>query len=123
MKLHTWFIIWLVTLLISCATQQVSYRNDIAPILHGRCDKCHMAPEGSGYKATGLTLNSYDALMQGTYYGPIIIAGDSRRSILNMLVEGRAGELQSVLHENGGTLSERELKLLSDWVNQGAMNN
>ena len=123
MNLHAWLTICLFTLLVGCATQQVSYQNDVAPILQSRCANCHVAPVGSGYKATGLTLDSYDALMQGTVFGPVIIAGDSRRSILNMLVEGRAGELQSVLHKSGGALSEQELKLLSDWVNQGALNN
>ena len=123
MNLHAWLTIWLFTLLTGCATQQVSYRNDIAPLLQSRCIECHVAPEGSGYKATGLTLGSYDALMKGTVYGPVIVAGDSRRSILNMLVEGRAGQLQSMYHEDGGAFSERELRLFSDWVNQGALNN
>ena len=123
MNLHFYFTIWLFTLLIGCAPQQVSFQDDVSPILQSRCANCHVAPEGSGYKATGLTLDSYDALMQGTAYGPIIIAGDSRRSILNMLVEGRAGELQNALHKSGGALSEQELRLLSDWVNQGALNN
>ena len=68
-------------------------------------------------------MDSHDALMQGTIYGPIIIAGDSRRSILNMFVEGRAAKIQCQAHQNNGPLSEQERELLSDWVNQGAPNN
>ncbi|MGB5277000.1 MAG: hypothetical protein WBP02_07490 [Gammaproteobacteria bacterium] len=123
MNRNACFIISILFLLISCATQQVSYRNDVAPILQSRCVQCHTAPDGSGYRATGLELGSYDALMQGTVYGPVIIVGDSRRSILNMLVEGRAGKAQTMPHQEGDVLTEHELKLLSEWVNQGAHDN
>jgi uncharacterized membrane protein len=116
-------MICLFALLVSCATQQVSYREDIAPILQERCIACHMSPEGSGYQATGLKMDSYDALMQGTIYGPIILVGDSRRSILNMFVEGRAAKAQCLAHQYKGPMSEQERQLLSDWVNQGAQNN
>jgi hypothetical protein len=62
--------------------------------------------------------------MKGTYYGPVIIAGDSRRSILNKLLEGRAGNLQNILHENGKTnITENDVKTIRDWVDDGALNN
>ncbi|MBT8127645.1 MAG: hypothetical protein HKP12_07645 [Gammaproteobacteria bacterium] len=123
MNRYSCLTICLFVLLISCATQQVSYRNDIAPILQKRCVTCHMAPEGRAYKTIGLKLDSYDALMQGTIYGPIIVAGDSRRSILNMFVEGRAAKVQCMAHQYSGPMNEQERELLSDWVNQGALNN
>ena len=66
---------------------------------------------------------SYDALMQGTVYGPIIYAGDSRRSILNMLVEGRAGKMQRMPHKEEEALSEAQIEILKNWVNQGALDN
>jgi cytochrome c553 len=109
--------------LVSCATQQVSYQRDIAPVLQSECVACHKAPDGSGYRATGLQLDSHQGLMQGTVYGPVIVAGDSRRSILNMLVEGRAGKLQQMPHMERDGLSEEQIKMLSDWVNQGAPDN
>jgi hypothetical protein len=123
MNRNSRFIIIIPILMVSCATQQVSYRNGVAPILQSRCVQCHTAPDGSGYKATGLELDTYDALMQGTFYGPVIIVGDSGRSILNMLVEGRAGKAQSMLHQEGDVLTEHQLKLLSEWVIQGALDN
>jgi hypothetical protein len=123
MNWGVWFTVYPLVLLISCATQQVSYRDDVAPLLQNRCITCHTPPEGSGYKAIELRLDSHDALMSGTIYGPIIIAGDSRRSILNKLVEGRAAQAQCMLHQSDGPLSEQERELLSDWVNQGALDN
>lgn len=112
------------TLLISsCATQQVSYQDDVVPILDSRCIKCHVSPDGIGYKATGLEMDSYESLMQGTVYGPVIVAGDSRRSIMNMLVEGRAGKLQRMPHNGDKALSDEQIETLKNWVNEGAVNN
>ncbi|MGD2160618.1 MAG: hypothetical protein PVG94_05520 [Gammaproteobacteria bacterium] len=121
-RLHLVTIIML-PLFIGCATQQVSYREDVLPILEERCIKCHLAPEGPGYIATGLKMDSYHSLMQGTYYGPVVFAGDSRRSILNMLVEGRAGKLQRMPHREDDGLNEKQVRTLREWVDQGALNN
>ena len=123
MKRYLLPLMLLFGLPINCATQKVSFQQDIAPILQNRCTMCHSPPGGSGYQATGLRLDSYEALMEGTIYGPVIISGDSRRSILNMLVEGRAGKQQRMPHNEGEGLSEQQIKLLADWVNQGALNN
>ena len=112
-----------VTLITGCATQQVSYQQDVVPILEQRCLECHVAPDGTGYQATGLLMDSYDSLMQGTDYGPVIVAGDSRRSIFNMLVEGRAGNMQRMPHDEDDVLSEEQIEILRKWVNQGALNN
>jgi uncharacterized membrane protein len=106
-----------------CTTQQVSYQNDIAPILNDRCLQCHAPPDGPGYKATGLRMDSYESLMQGTDYGPIIVAGDSRRSILNMLIEGRAGIYMRMPHNEKQGLSDEQIETLKIWVNQGALDN
>lgn len=109
--------------LVGCATQQVSYRNDVVPILESRCIECHVSPDGSGFKATGLEMDSYESLIQGTVYGPVVIAGDSRRSILNKLVEGRAGKLQRMPHHADEALSSEQIETLRNWVNEGAVNN
>lgn len=108
---------------IACTNQLVSYSQDIEPILKDKCIKCHTPPDGIGYKKTGLKMTSYNSLMEGTIYGPVIHAGDSRRSIINMLIEGRAGKLQQILHDDGTTLSKEEIMLLKQWVDQGALHN
>lgn len=112
-----------VIFLPQCAYQQVSYKQDIEPILDVKCISCHTSPDGIGYKATGLRFDSYENLMYGTIYGPVVVAGDSRRSILNMLVEGRAGNLKRFLHEDEKSLTEDEVAKLRYWVDQGAMKN
>jgi len=114
----------LITILPACVLQQVSYKEDIHPILDSNCNGCHMAPYGYGYQKTGLEMDSYHSLMKGTIYGPVVIAGDSRRSILNKLVEGRAGQLQKILHDSSGdVITKKEIETIKNWVNEGALNN
>ena len=110
-------------MLTSCDTHNVSYQHDIAPVLESQCIECHSSPDGSAYRAIGLELDSYDGVIKGSIYGPIIIAGDSRRSILNMLVEGRAGRRECMPEQSRQGLSDEQIGLFSNWVNQGALKN
>jgi len=112
-----------ILLIGGCATQQVSYQDDVVPIVESRCIKCHSPPDGTGYTTTGLEMGSYESLMQGTAYGQVIVAGDSRRSMLNMLVEGRAGEQQCMPHYEENALEPEQIETLRRWVNQGALDN
>ena len=68
-------------------------------------------------------MGSYEDLMHGSVYGPIIIAGDSQRSVLNMQVEGRAGNVRRNLHNTGNALTDDEIKAFKVWVEQGALDN
>ena len=118
---QTMFVVVIVVL--SCTHQQVSFKRDIKPILYNKCSPCHMPPDGSGYKASGLMLDSYESVMAGTVYGSIVVQGDSRRSILNMFAEGRTGDLRGMLKGNGKKLTSAEVEMLKYWVEQGALNN
>ena len=107
-----------------CATKPaVSFQLDVNPILKDNCLQCHISPNGVGYISTGLNMVSYETLMHGTIYGPVIVPGDSRRSILNKLVEGRAGKYMLMPHDKKDALTEEEIKTLRLWVNQDAKNN
>ncbi len=111
-------------ILNACATEPtVSYQFDINPILKDNCLQCHVSPNGVGYLKTGLNMATYETLMHGTIYGPVIVPGDSRRSILNMLVEGRAGNYMRMPHNKKDPLTEEEVEALKQWVNQDAKNN
>ena len=113
-----------VVILIGCATNQViGYKSDIKPILKNKCHKCHLPPDGEGYLETGLNMESYDTLMTGNLYGKVIIPGDSKRSVLNKLVEGRAGEMMRMPHGDAKKLTTEEVEFFRLWVSQGALNN
>jgi hypothetical protein len=102
---------------------QISFREDVYPILEENCINCHTPPSGKGYKKSGLNMASYDSLMEGTFYGPVIVPGNSKRSILNMLVEGRADASMRMPHEEDEPLTNEQIKILHLWVSQGAKNN
>ena len=113
-----------ILLLSGCVKEgrQVSFRGDVQPILRSNCVECHVPPNGEGYLKTGLSMATYDDLMRGTIYGPVIVPGDSRHSILNMLVEGRADPSMRMPHGRK-PLDTEEIENLRLWVEQGALNN
>jgi len=118
------WVLFSTFMLNGCATERVvGFQSEITPILREKCQQCHLPPEGQGYVLTGLSMESYDTLMNGTVYGKVIIPGDSKRSVFNKLIEGRAGESMKMPHGNSPGLSDEEIKILKSWVNQGALNN
>lgn len=72
---------------------------------------------------TGLDMETYDTLIKGTIFGTVVIPGDSKRSVINKLIEGRAGESMRMSHCDAKKLTAEEIELLKLWVNQGAVNN
>jgi hypothetical protein len=110
--------------LLSCmAPQQISYQRDVHPIFVDKCIDCHTPPYGDGYRETGLDLESYKSLMEGSIFGPVVIPGNSKMSPLNMFVEGRAGNLSRGMKNRNMPMTDREIKVLQAWVEQGAKNN
>ncbi len=61
--------------------------------------------------------------MRGSLYGPVVVPGNSRMSPLNMLVEGRAGDLSRILKKKHDPMTNNEIEILRLWVDQGARNN
>ena len=117
-------VVLLASLLAGCASQPpMSFQRDVYPILEHNCLACHTPPQGEGYRLSRLNMQSYVTLMQGTFHGPVIRPGDSRRSILNMLVEGRVDASMRMPHGRAEPLSGREIEVLRRWVEQGARDN
>jgi hypothetical protein len=110
--------------LVGCAARpQISYQRDVRPIFVGKCIDCHSPPYGEGYTKTGLDLGSYESLMKESVYGPVVVPGNSKKSPLNLLVEGRAGDLSRVLKRQHNPMKDDEIKIIRLWVEQGAQNN
>lgn len=99
----------------------VSYSKDVVPILAKYCADCHV-PGGPGMEKSGLDLSTYQTLMQGTKFGPIIKAGDPLTSALVMLIEGRADPSIRMPHGKEKLL-DADIAKIRAWVEQGAQNN
>ena len=108
-----------VTVQTEAATQApaagaaVSFANDALPLFQSRCVNCH----GGQKTEKGLTLNSYDAVMAGSENGPVVTASDAANSKLaQMVVNGK-------MPKRGPKLTPAEVKLIVEWIDQGAKNN
>ena len=91
----------------------VSYVNDVYPIFEERCIKCH------GVESTkeGLDMLTYDNLLAGSRNGPVLVPGNATESLLvELVVEGE-------MPNRGPALSAEQIQTITDWVNQGALNN
>jgi hypothetical protein len=108
-------------ILVACGPGAVSYSRDVRPVLEKHCMECHV-PGQKGYEASGFDMTSYDTLMKGGKFGPLIKPGDAFTSAFNMLVEGRVDKSIRMPHGRQ-KLSDRELEILKLWVDQGAKNN
>ena len=104
-----------------CSPSDVSYSKDVQPMLAKNCSECH-SPGKEGFVASGLDTTSYEALMRGGKFGPLVKPGDALSSTLNMLVEGRAHASLRMPHGRE-KLPDKDIEILKTWVNEGAKNN
>lgn len=100
----------------------VSYAQDVKPILDQNCIQCHL-PGGDGEVASGFNMSTYDSLMKGARFGPMIIAGDVEGSNLVVLIEGRADPSISMPHGQEKSVSRADIQTIRLWIEQGARNN
>jgi hypothetical protein len=101
---------------------QVSFKGDVYPIFQVYCASCHNPPEGEGYKASGLDLSSYQGVMKGTKYGPMIVPGDAENSNLMWLLDWRASPQLRMPHGKK-QLPPDERNTIRTWIRQGAKDN
>jgi len=108
-----------------CAPQtsqtKKSFRDDIVPILKGRCESCHQ-PGGEGAQKSGLDLTSYAGLMKGTKFGPMVIPGDPESSNLMLLLDWRASPELRMPHGKK-QLSSCDRNDIRAWIREGAKDN
>ena len=101
--------------------RQVKFASDVKPVLDRACVECHEDGK-AGYEASGLSVATYDALMNGTRFGPVVLPGDPESSVLVQLIEGRADPSIKMPH-GSESLYEGEIETIRLWVSQGAPNN
>lgn len=122
MKIRWWLLMPMIACIpIGGCTGQVSFGSDVFPIFQSRCASCHQ-PGGDGYAASGFSVESYQTVMRGTRYGPVINPGSSLDSTLAILIEHKADPSINMPH-NQAPLSQRQITLIKQWIDQGASNN
>lgn len=104
------------------ANKQVSFKNDVMPILHDYCLSCHQ-PGGKGFNKSGLDMRTYQSLMKGTKFGTVIKPGSSFTNIFIQVVDGRVDPSIKMPYGMSGGLAKEKINILKKWVDQGAKDN
>ena len=108
----------------------VSFSTQILPILNTNCFRCHR--EGGQADAAGIDLRlvpevSYDELVgQPSQLDPTlthVVPGDPNASLLYLMISSDTPPIGSRMPQNALPLSLDEVKLIHDWIVQGAPRN
>ncbi len=113
----------LVIVVVGCGKKDISYRNDIQPMLNNRCVQCH----GTDKPAGKVGLTSYEVLMSATvsrWKKPVVVPGNPSDSWLFL----RTGTTQPHFRMPPDSitvapLTEKEIEMIGKWIMQGAKNN
>lgn len=116
--------IWLFTLLVLPAAvangdepepAKVDYAKQVKPLLVKHCQQCH----GPDKQQSGLRVDNGRALVDGGDSGAAVIPRDAAKSLLIQAITGTEGA--SKMPPEGPGLLADEIKLLKDWIAEGAM--
>jgi len=120
-----------------CAKKEVSFKQDVYPILQKNCLSCH-SPGGEGYAASGFSVETYESVMKGTKFGPVIVPRSGISSTVMILLEHKADPSINMPRSKAQPLLEHEkylkdwkapmlpadqIRLIRNWIDQGAKNN
>lgn len=89
--------------------QQVSFVEQVAPVLLAKCGRCHISASRGSFN-----MKSFSILMFGKREGPVVVAGDDDSKLLDVI---RSGEMP----KGGVKITSEEFKTLKAWVQQGAV--
>lgn len=128
--LHSLLLLSFIVLLGGCGQREVSYANDIDPIIQKSCVSCHSGV-GEGATTSEYLMVDYASVMKGTAHGPVVVAGSRMSSSLYLVVAGKtAPEIRMPPHNDesfaqgrGEMLSVDAIERIGLWIDQGAKNN
>lgn len=96
---------------------EVSFKEKVTPLLKKYCYNCH-----AGEKASkGLKLDSHAGVMKGTTYGKVVVATKPADSVLIKSIKKIPGG--SAMPPSRRKMTDAEIKIISDWITEGAKNN
>ncbi len=110
-------------------SSNISFQSQVLPIFNHSCVDCH-STAGEATVQTGLRLDSYANVMQGTLEGPVIVPGSSASSTLYLAINHQVDAAiqmpphhQARIAETTQPLSTEQIYVIRDWIEQGARNN
>lgn len=91
------------------------FEKQVRPILVNKCFKCHSGEKSGG----GLSLESKSGWQKGGENGPAVVPRDINKSLLIQAINYQ--DLEMPPKDEGGKLSDQEIKVLTEWVKNGAL--
>lgn len=101
--------------------QEVSFKTQVQPIVKKYCAECHSVG-GPGTQKSGFTVDSYQSLMKGTKFGPVVVPGSAVSSSFYRLVSGSVDPSIRMPHGKD-KLPAEDIQLIERWIDQGARDN
>jgi hypothetical protein len=99
--------------------RKVTYVANVEPIVQQHCLECHVAGK-EGAKKSGYLLDSYEAVIKGTKFGPVIVPYSSESSSLYLLVAGKVDPSIQMPHGKA-PLSDEQITTIRLWIDKGAV--
>jgi mono/diheme cytochrome c family protein len=100
--------------------EKVSFMRDIAPVLVGRCARCHGGDQG----ADNFRVETFQQLMRGGQSGSVVTAGKPAESIIVQMLRGTAKGAMNVprrrMPDRERPLDEAIIKNFETWIAEGA---
>lgn len=99
------------------APRPVSFRREIAPLLHRRCAACHGEESAKG----GYRLDSFQRMAKaGESELPPVVPGSTEKSeLFQLLIESDPNDR---MPQRAGALPMHEIALVERWIQEGAVN-
>ncbi len=101
--------------------QEISFKAQVQPIVKKYCAECHTAG-GAGTQKSGFAVDTYQSLMKGTKFGPVVVPGSAISSSFYRLVSGDVDPSIRMPHGKE-KLPPQDIKLIELWIDQGAKDN
>ena len=105
----------------------VSFKRDVFPVIEKHCLPCHSE---ESVNSSELSLDSYRLLMEGGEHGPAVVRGKPEESPLIQKLSEKPpfGDTMPVARRRRSQtppkrLTEEEVRILSEWIKQGAKEN
>ncbi|MCA9107949.1 MAG: hypothetical protein KDA83_21235, partial [Planctomycetales bacterium] len=87
----------------------VSFETQIAPMLVGKCGRCHVSAARGGFQ-----MATFEELMRGTAGGRVVLPGNGEGSRIVQVIE------EGDMPRGGARVSDEELTALRTWISEGA---
>lgn len=95
----------------------ISFSQDIQPILTSRCAFCHGPNSINGSPPNGLELDTYEHVMLGSLFLPVVQPGEPEKSTIILLLRSGGMPAQS------NPLPLEQIDLIARWIAEGALDN